>query len=83
MDCGMGTADCGLGIKYGLGIKRGLRTGYKIRTTDYFGENGAQLVIFAWFCSCVLGWFCQLFIFSARHQLDTWTLAPQRTRGMA
>ena len=43
----MGTADCRLGIKYGLGIKRGLRTGYKIRTTDYFGENGAQLVIFA------------------------------------
>ena len=47
VDCGMGTADCRLGIKYGLGIKRGLRTGYKIRTTDYFGENGAQLVIFA------------------------------------
>ena len=45
MDCGIGTADCGLGIKYGLGIKRGLRTEYKIRTTDYFGENGAQLVI--------------------------------------
>ena len=45
VDCGMGTADCRLGIKYGLGIKRGLRTGYKIRTTDYFGENGAQLVI--------------------------------------
>ena len=22
------------------------------------------------------------FIFSARHQLDTWTLAPQKTRGM-
>ena len=47
VDCGMGTADCRLGIKYGLRIKRGLRTGYKIRTTDYFGENGAQLVIFA------------------------------------
>ena len=47
VDCGMGTADCRLGIKYGLGIKRGLRTGYKIRTTDYFGENRAQLVIFA------------------------------------
>ena len=47
VDCGMGTADCRLGIKYGLGIKRGLRTGYKIRTTDYFGENGAQLVMFA------------------------------------
>ena len=31
---------------------------------------------------CDLGWFCQLFIFSARHQLDTWTLAPQKTRGM-
>ena len=27
--------------------------------------------------------FGQLFIFSARHQLDTWTLAPQKTRGMA
>ena len=39
-------------------------------------------VIFAWFCPCVLGWFYQLFIFSARHQLDTWTLAPQKTRGM-
>ena len=23
------------------------------------------------------------FIFSARHQLDTWTLAPQKARGMA
>ena len=36
--------------KYGLAIKEGqgknadcgLRTGYKIRTTDYFGENGAN-----------------------------------------
>ena len=36
--------------KYGLAIKQGqgknadcgLRTGYKIRTTDYFGENGAN-----------------------------------------
>ena len=27
--------------------------------------------------------FGQLFIFSARHQLDTLTLAPQKTRGMA
>ena len=26
--------------------------------------------------------FGQFFIFSARHQLDTWTLAPQKTRGM-
>ena len=24
MDCGMRTTDCGLGIKYGLGTKRGL-----------------------------------------------------------
>ena len=44
MDCGMRTTDCGLGIKYGLGIKRGLenidwvynadcglQTGYKYR----------------------------------------------------
>ena len=23
---------------------------------------------------CSVGWFCQFFIFSARHQLDTWTL---------
>ena len=23
-DCGLRTTDCGLGIKYGLGIKRGL-----------------------------------------------------------
>ena len=54
------TTDCGLGIKYRLGIKRWtgkyelgikhglgikhsrLRTGYKIRTTDYFGKNGAN-----------------------------------------
>ena len=55
MDCGMRTTDCGLGIKYGLGIKRGLenidwvynadcglQTGYKIQTTDYVGKNGAN-----------------------------------------
>ena len=55
MDCGMRTTDCGLGIKYGLGIKRrlenmvwvqnadcGLQTGYKIRTTDYVGKNDAN-----------------------------------------
>ena len=57
-DYGLRAADCGLGIIYGLGIKRGLenrlgikygqgmkrglRTGYKIRTTDYFGKNGAN-----------------------------------------
>ena len=28
MDCGLRTTDCGLGIKYGLGIKRELRTMY-------------------------------------------------------
>ena len=28
MDCGLRTTDCGLGIKYGLGIKCGLRTEY-------------------------------------------------------
>ena len=36
------TGKYGLGIKHGLGIKRGLRTGYKIRATDYFGKNGAN-----------------------------------------
>ena len=36
------TGKHGLGIKHGQGIKRGLRTGYKIRTTDYFGKNGAN-----------------------------------------
>ena len=35
------TADCGLGIQYGLGIRRGLQTWYKIRTTDYVGKNSA------------------------------------------
>ena len=30
-DCGLRTTDCGLGIKHGLGIKRGLRTGYGIK----------------------------------------------------
>ena len=30
---GLRTTDCRLGIKYGLGIKRGLRTEYKTRTT--------------------------------------------------
>ena len=39
---GLRTADYGLRIKYGLGIKRGLRTGYKMRATDYFGTNGAN-----------------------------------------
>ena len=29
-------------LKHGLGIRRGLRTGYKIRTTDYVGKNGAN-----------------------------------------
>ena len=38
------TGKYGLGIKHGLGIKRGLQTapGNKIRTTDYFGKNGAN-----------------------------------------
>ena len=36
------TRKYGLGIKHGQGIKRGLRTGYKILTTDYFGKNGAN-----------------------------------------
>ena len=45
----MRTGKYGLGIKYSLGIKRGLRTadcglrtGYKIRTEDYVGKNGAN-----------------------------------------
>ena len=36
------TGKYGLGIKHGQGIKRGLRTGYKILTTDYFGKNRAN-----------------------------------------
>ena len=54
-DCGLGIK-YGLGIKRGLELMRtgyetrtryktrtcGLRTGYKIRTTDYFGKNGAN-----------------------------------------
>ena len=36
------TRKYGLGIKHGQGIKRGLRTGYKILTTDYFGKNRAN-----------------------------------------
>ena len=42
MDCGLRTTDCGLGIKHGLGIKGGLRTWYKIRTTDYVGKTGSN-----------------------------------------
>ena len=45
----MRTGKYGLGIKHGQGIKCGLRTadcrlrtGHKIRTTDYFGKNGAN-----------------------------------------
>ena len=37
-----GVGKYGLGIKHGQGIKRGLRTGYKIRATDYFGKNRAN-----------------------------------------
>ena len=36
--------DCGLGIKYGLGIKCGLRTEYKKRTTDYVNKNSFRKV---------------------------------------
>ena len=50
-------------------------------------HKGLQDPICRNFCM-VLSMFCRLvlanfFIFSARHQLDTWTLAPQKTRGMA
>ena len=38
----MRTGEYRLGIKHGLGIKRGLWTGYKIQTKDYFGKNGAN-----------------------------------------
>ena len=34
-----GTGKYGLGIKHGQGIKRGLRTRFKIRTADYFGTE--------------------------------------------
>ena len=50
MDCGLRTTDCGLGIKYGLGIKCGLRpeykiwTGYKTRTKDYVIKNSFRKV---------------------------------------
>ena len=44
MDCGLRITDCGLGIKYGLGIKCGLRTEYKTRTTDYVYKNGFRNV---------------------------------------
>ena len=33
--------------------------------------------------SMFLGWFCPSYIFFARHQLDTWTLALPETRKMA
>ena len=44
------TADCGLGIKHGPGIKCGLwteyktRTRYKTRTTDYVYKNSFREV---------------------------------------
>ena len=40
--CKTRTGKHGLSIKHGQGIKRGLRTGYEIRTTDYFGKNDAN-----------------------------------------
>ena len=39
--------------------------------------------LFAWFCPCFRFVLANYFIFSAKHQLDTWTLVPQKTRGMA
>ena len=44
MDCGLRTTDYGMGIKYGQGIKCGLRTGYKTRTTDYVYKNSFRKV---------------------------------------
>ena len=50
MDRGLRTADCELGIKYGLGIKCRLRTEYETRTryktqtTDYVYKNGFRKV---------------------------------------
>ena len=50
MDCGLRTIDCGLGIRHGLGIKRGLRTEYntwatyKIQTTNYVHKNSFRKV---------------------------------------
>ena len=44
MDCGLRTTDCGLGIKYGLGIKCRLRTEYKTRTTDYVYKKSFRKV---------------------------------------
>ena len=40
--CKTRTGKHGLSIKHGQGIKRGLRTGYEIRTADYFGKNDAN-----------------------------------------
>ena len=42
---GLPTMDCGLGIKYGLGIKWWLQTKYKTRTTDYVYKNSFRKVI--------------------------------------
>ena len=49
MECGLQTADFGLGIKHVLGTKRGLRTvdcglrtAYRIRTTHYVGKTGSN-----------------------------------------
>ena len=44
MDCGLRTTDCGLGIKYGLGIKCRLETEYKTRTTDYVYKKSFRKV---------------------------------------
>ena len=39
MDCGLWTTD------FGLGIKHGLRTGYKTRTTVYVYKNSFRNVL--------------------------------------
>ena len=46
-----------------------------------YGVFDADRTMYYVLCTIVL-WFGQLFIFSARHQLETWTLALQKTRGM-
>ena len=43
-DCGLRSADHGLGIKNGLGIKQGLRTEYKTQTMHYVYKNSFRKV---------------------------------------